>query len=43
MLNSGKNIRAERDNKKNILILVLSGKKFLNETKNQKKPSLIKQ
>jgi hypothetical protein len=34
MLNSGKKIRALRDKKKNILTLVLSEKKFLNETKN---------
>jgi hypothetical protein len=33
MLNSGKKIYASRD-KKNILTLVLSEKKFLNETKN---------
>ena len=33
MLNSGKKIRALRD-KKNILTLVLSEKKILNETKN---------
>ena len=34
MLNSGKKIRALRDIKKNILTLVLSEKKILNETKN---------
>jgi hypothetical protein len=34
MLNSGKKIRALRDKKKDILTLVLSEKKFLNETKN---------
>ena len=34
MLNSGKKIRALRDKKKNILTLVLSEKKILNETKN---------
>ena len=39
MLNSGKKIRALRDNKKNILTHVLSGKKILNETKNHN-PSL---
>ena len=32
MLNSGKKIRALRDKKKNILILVLSEEKFLNKT-----------
>ena len=34
MLNSGKKFRALRDKKINILTLVLSEKKFLNETKN---------
>ena len=34
MLNSGKKICASRDKKINILTLVLSEKKFLNETKN---------
>ena len=34
MLNSGKKIRASRYKKINILTLVLSEKKFLNETKN---------
>ena len=34
MLNSGKKIRALRDKKNNILTLVLSEKKFLNETNN---------
>ena len=34
MLNSGKKIRALRDKKNNILTLVLSENKFLNETKN---------
>ena len=34
MWNSGKIIRALRDKKKNILTLVLSEKKILNETKN---------
>ena len=37
MLNSGKNFRALRDKKNNILTLVLSEKKFLNETKNHNK------
>ena len=35
MLNSGKKIRAWRNKKINILTLVLSEKKILNETKNQ--------
>ena len=35
MLNSGNKIRALRDKKKNILTLVSSEKKILNETKNQ--------
>ena len=34
MLNSGKKFRALRDKKINILTLVLSEKKILNETKN---------
>ena len=34
MLNSGKKLRASRDKKINIITLVLSEKKFLNETKN---------
>ena len=38
MLNSGKKIRALRDKKINILTLVLSKKKFLNETKNHHSP-----
>ena len=38
MLNSGKKIRALRDKKKNILTLVLSEKKILNETKNHTSP-----
>ena len=38
MLNSGKKFRALRDQKKNILTLVLSEKKFLNETKNHTPP-----
>ena len=38
MLNSGKKIRALRDKKINIITLVLSEKKFLNETKNHNTP-----
>ena len=38
MLNSGKKIRASRNKRKNILTLVLSKKKFLNETKNHNPP-----
>ena len=38
MLNSGKKFRVLRDQKKNILTLVLSGKKILNETKNHNPP-----
>jgi hypothetical protein len=38
MLNSGKKIRALRDKKINILTLVLSENKFLNETKNHNPP-----
>ena len=39
MLNSGKKIRALCDKKINILALVLSEKKFLNETKTITPPS----
>ena len=39
MLNSGKKNCASRDKKKNILTLVLSEKKFLNETKKHKPPN----
>ena len=39
MLNSGKKICALCDKKINILTLVLSEKKFLNETKNHTPPS----
>ena len=42
MLTSGKNIRALRDKNINILILVLSAKKFLNETKNHTPPLQVK-
>ena len=38
MLNSGKKFRALRYKKINILTLVLSGKKILNETKNHNPP-----
>jgi hypothetical protein len=38
MLNSGKKIRALHDKKIYILTLVLSEKKFLNETKNRNPP-----
>ena len=38
MLESGKKIRALRDKKKNILTLVLSEKKVLNETINHTPP-----
>ena len=38
MLNTGKKIRALRDKKNNILILVLSEKKILKETKNHNPP-----
>ena len=38
MFNSGKKIRALRDKKINILTLVLSEKKILNETKNHNPP-----
>ena len=40
MLNSGKKFPALRDKKINILTLVLSETKFLNETKNHKPPPL---
>ena len=40
MLNSGKKNCALRDQKKNVLTLVLSGKKILNETKNHNPPPL---
>jgi hypothetical protein len=39
LLNSGKKIRALHDKKINILILVLSEKKILNETKNHNPPA----
>ena len=42
MLNSGKKFRALRDKQKNILTLVLSEKKILNETKNHKPPLQVK-
>ena len=43
MLNSGKKFRALRYKKnKNILILVLSEKNFLNETKNHTPPLQVK-
>ena len=38
MLNTGKKIRGLRDKKINILTLVLSEKKILNETKNHNLP-----
>ena len=38
MINFGKKFRALRDKKKNILTLVLSEKKILNETKNHNPP-----
>ena len=38
MLNTGKKFHAMRDKKKNILTLVLSEKKILNETKNHNPP-----
>ena len=38
MLNSGKKFRAWRDKKVNILTLVLSEKKILNQTKNHTPP-----
>ena len=40
MLNSGKKIHASRDKKNNILTLVLSENKILNETKNHNPPPL---
>jgi hypothetical protein len=40
MLDSGKKIRALRDKTKNILTLVLSEKKILNETKNHNPPQI---
>ena len=40
MLNYGKKVRALRDKKINILTLVLSENKFLNETKNHNTPPL---
>jgi hypothetical protein len=42
MLNSGKKIRALRNKKINILTLVLSEKKILNETKNNYPPPPFK-
>ena len=39
MLNSGKKFHASRDKKINILTLVLSEKKILNETKNHNPPT----
>jgi hypothetical protein len=42
MLNSGKKCRALRDKKINILTLVLSEKKILNETKNHNPPLQVK-
>ena len=42
MLNSGKKFRALRANKNNILTLVLSEKKILNETKNHNPPPPLK-
>ena len=42
MLNSGKQFRALHDKKKNILTLVLSEKKFLNETKKHNPPLQVK-
>ena len=41
MLDSGKKIRALRDKKNNILTLVLSEEKFMNETKNHNPPRYI--
>ena len=38
MLSAGKKFRALPDKKKNILTLVLSEKKFLNETQNHNPP-----
>ena len=42
MLNYGKQICASRDKKNNILTLMLSETKFLNETKNHNPPSPFK-
>jgi hypothetical protein len=42
MLYSGKNFRASRYKKINILTLVMSEKKFLNETKNHNPPFQVK-
>jgi hypothetical protein len=42
MLMSGKKFRTLRDKKNNILTLVLSEKKFLNETKNYNPPLQVK-
>ena len=42
MLNTRNNFRALRDKKINILILVLSEKKILNETKNHNPPLQVK-
>ena len=42
MLNSGKKIRTLRNKKINILTLVLSEKKILNETKNHNPPPPFK-
>ena len=42
MLNSGKIICYSRDKQKNILTLVLSEKKILNETKNHNPPPPFK-
>ena len=42
MLNSVKKFRALRDKKTNILTLVLSEKKFVNETKNHNPPWQVK-
>ena len=42
MLNSGKKFRALRDKKINILTLVLSENKFLNETNNHNPPLQVK-
>ena len=42
MLNPGKKFCALRDKKINILTLVLSEKKFLNETKNHNHPLQVK-
>ena len=42
MLNSEEKFCALRDNKNNVLTLVLSGKKILNETKNHNPPLQVK-